>query len=235
MLGGEDPEYALPLEESRQVFLDMFVYANGLAEGRRDHPQNDLISAILHGTVDGEQLSVPEFDSFFLLLSLAGNETTRNLISHGMLLLLEHPEARERLVREPGLIASAVEEMLRFRPPVMYFRRTATDDTELRGKKIRKGDAVALFYASANRDEEVFEDPFSFLIDRQPNRHLGFGVGEHFCLGAHLARLELRVAFKHLLPRIEEIELAGPVDRLHSSLVGGVKRLPLRYKLKSLP
>jgi cytochrome P450 len=116
--------------------------------------------------------------------------------------------------------------------PLIHFARTATEDFELRGRRIRAGDALALFYPSANRDEEVFDDPFTFRIDRDPNRHLAFGVGEHFCLGAHLARLELQVAYKHLLPRIEEIELAGPVERLHSSLVGGVKRLPIRYKLR---
>ena len=121
---------------------------------------------------------------------------------------------------------------MRWTSPIIHFARTATEDFELRGKRIQAGDALALFYASANRDEEVFEDPFSFRIDRNPNRHLGFGVGEHFCLGAHLARLEMEVAYKHLLPRIEEVELAGPVERLHSSLVGGVKRLPIRYKLR---
>ena len=229
MLGGEDPEYALPLEESRQVFLDMFVYANGLAEERRDHPRNDLISAILHGKVDGDQLTIPEFDSFFMLLSLAGNETTRNLISHGMLLLIEHPEARERLIREPELIPSAVEEMLRFRPPVMYFRRTATEDTELCGKKIRKGEKVTLWYPSANRDEDVFPDADVFDITRSPNDHLAFGMGEHFCLGAHLARLELNVMFQHLLSRLPDIELTGNVEYLRSHFLDGVKHMPVRF------
>jgi cytochrome P450 len=121
---------------------------------------------------------------------------------------------------------------VRWTSPIIHFARTADTDYELRGKKIEKGQVVALFYASANRDEDVFDDPFEFRIDRRPNRHLGFGVGEHFCLGSHVARLEMEIAYKHLLPRIEEIELAGPVDRLASALVGGVKRLPIRYKLR---
>ena len=132
-----------------------------------------------------------------------------------------------------SLLKPAVEEVVRWSSPIIHFARTASADTELRGKKIRKGDTVAMYYPSANRDEEVFEDPYSFRIDRKPNRHIGFGVGEHFCAGAHVARLELEYAFKYLLPRIEEIEIAGPVDRLQSNLIGGIKRLPIRYKLKS--
>jgi cytochrome P450 len=122
---------------------------------------------------------------------------------------------------------------VRWSSPIIHFARTASADTEIRGKKIRKGDTVARYYPSANRDEDIFEDPYAFRIDRRPNRHIGFGVGEHFCAGAHVARLELEYAYKYLLPRIEEIEVAGPVDRLHSNLIGGIKRLPIRYKLKS--
>jgi cytochrome P450 len=131
-----------------------------------------------------------------------------------------------------SLLDSAIEEIVRWTSPIIHFARTATRDYPLRDKLIREGDTVALFYPSANRDEEIFEKPFEFLVDRKPNRHLGFGVGEHFCLGAHLARLEMHVAYRYLLPRIEEIELAGPADRLHSGLVGGVKRLPIHYKLR---
>ena len=229
MLGGEDPEYALPIEEGRQVAIDMFVYANGLAEDRLQHRREDLISTLMHGQVDGDRLSTPEFDSFFLLLAIAGNETTRNLISHGTLLLMDHPEARERLIREPELIPSAVEEMLRFRPPVNYFRRTATRDTEIRGQKIRKGEKVTLWYASANRDEDVFPDPDVFDITRSPNDHLAFGIGEHFCLGAHLARLEIRVMFEHVLRRLPDLELAGPVEYLRSHFIDGVKHMPVRF------
>jgi cytochrome P450 len=130
-----------------------------------------------------------------------------------------------------SMLHDAIEEVVRWTSPIIHFGRTATEDYPLRDKVIKAGQSVGLFYPSANRDEEVFEDPYTFRIDRKPNRHIGFGVGEHFCLGAHLARLEMEVAYRHLLPRIDEIELAGPVDRLHSSLVGGVKRLPIRYKL----
>ena len=136
-----------------------------------------------------------------------------------------------RLQADMGLLKDAIEEIVRWTSPIIHFGRTATQDYTLRDKVIKEGQSVALFYPSANRDEEVFEDPYTFRIDRRPNRHIGFGVGEHFCLGAHLARLEMEVAYRHLLPRIDEIELTGPVDRLHSSLVGGVKRLPIRYKL----
>ena len=193
MLGGEDPEYRQTLEEGRQVTIDMFVYANGLAEQRVKEPKTDLVTNLLQGQVDGESLSIPEFDSFFLLLAIAGNETTRNMISHGMKLLIDHPEQRQRLIDEPELIPSAVEEMLRYRPPVMYFRRTATADTEIRGHKIVKGDKVTLWYASANRDEDLFDDPDTFDVTRSPNDHLAFGIGQHFCLGVHLAKLERRI------------------------------------------
>jgi cytochrome P450 len=166
-----------------------------------------------------------------LIIVIAGNETTRNATTGGMLAFVENPGEIRKLQADPALLSSAVEEVVRWTSPIIHFARTATEDFELRGKRIRKGDAVALFYPSANRDEEVFEDPFRFRIERDPNRHIGFGVGEHFCLGSHLARLELEVAYKYFLPRIESVELAGPVDRLHSSLVGGVKHLPIRYRL----
>jgi len=167
-----------------------------------------------------------------LIIVVAGNETTRNATTGGMLAFVENPDQLRRLQADPNLLAPAVEEVVRWTAPIIHFARTATEDFELRGKTIRKGETVALFYPSANRDADVFEDPNVFRIDRNPNRHLGFGVGEHFCLGAHLARLEMEVAYKHWLPRIEEVELAGPVDRLHSSLVGGIKHLPIRYKLR---
>jgi cytochrome P450 len=149
-----------------------------------------------------------------------------------MLAFIENPDEMRKLQRDPDLLAPAVEEVVRYTSPIIHFARTATMDFPLRDKVIREGQALALFYPSANRDEEVFEDPDAFRIDRDPNHHLGYGVGEHFCLGSHVARLELAVAYKHLLPRIAEIEVSGPIERLHSSLVGGVKRLPIRYKLR---
>jgi hypothetical protein len=149
-----------------------------------------------------------------------------------MLAFVQHQAELRKLQADPSLMDSAVEEVVRWATPIIHFARTATQDYRLRDTSIRAGEALALFYPSANRDEEVFEDPFTFRIERHPNRHLAFGIGEHFCLGAHLARLEIATAYKHLLPRIDEIELAGPVQRLHSSLVGGVKHLPIRYKLR---
>ena len=229
LIGSEDPEYGASQEEARGAAIEMFVYANGLAEARRSAPGADLVSAMLHGEVAGERLTTPEFDSFFLLLAIAGNETTRNLISHGMLLLIEHPEARARLLADPSLLPSAVEEMLRYRPPVMYFRRTATRDVELRGRTIRAGQKVTLWYPSANRDEEVFERPDLFDIARSPNDHLAFGVGEHFCLGSHLARLEIRVMFEHLLRRLPDVELDGEPSMLRSHFIDGVKSMPVRF------
>jgi cytochrome P450 len=181
------------------------------------------------GEVDGEKLSEVEFDSFFLLLAVAGNETTRNLISGGMLALIEHPAERQKLLDDPSLIPSAVEEMLRWVSAVSQFRRTATRDTEIRGQKIREGDKVVVYYQSANRDEAVFKDPDTFDVTRSPNNHLAFGIGEHFCLGANLARLEIRVMFEELLRRMPDIELAGPVRRLRSNFINGVKEMPVRF------
>ncbi len=229
MIGNQDPEYAVSLEESARAAQEMFAYANGLAEERLAQPKGDLISAILHGEVAGSRLGTVEFDAFFLLLAVAGNETTRNLISQGLLLLLQHPEVLERLRREPSRLQGAVEEMLRFRSPVYYMRRTALQDVELEGQRIRKGDKLLLYYPSANRDEAVFEHPDVFDIDRRPNHHLAFGVGEHFCLGTHLARLETRVMFEGILERMHDLELAGPVSYLRSNLIDGVKHIPLKF------
>jgi cytochrome P450 len=179
--------------------------------------------------VDGEKLTELEFDLFFLLLMVAGNETTRNLISGGMLALMEHPEERARLLRDPSLMPTAVDEMLRWVSPVMSFRRTATRDTEIRGQKIREGDKVLIYYASANRDEEVFPDSDRFDVARTPNDHLAFGIGEHFCLGSSLARLEIRVIFEELLRRLPDMEPASPAARLRSSLINGIKRMPVAF------
>ncbi len=229
MIGNQDPEYGSTLEQASAAAQEMFVYVNGLAEDRLANPKDDLMSAILHGEVDGHRLTVFEFDTFFLLLSVAGNETTRNLISHGLLLLLEHPEALARLRANPKLIPGAIEEMLRFRSPVYSMRRTAAEDTELEGKKIRRGDKIMMYYPSANRDESVFENPDVFDIERRHNHHLAFGVGEHFCLGTHLARIETRVMFEEMLRRMDDLEVTGPVDLLRSNLIDGVKRIPLRF------
>jgi len=166
-----------------------------------------------------------------MLLVVGGNETTRNATTGGVLAFIENRDQLARVQREPRLLDSAVEEILRWTSPIVHMSRTAARDVELRGQKIRAGELVGLFYPSANRDEAVFDAPFRFDVGRVPNRHLSFGVGEHVCLGAHVARVELRVAFRYLLARLADAELAGPVERLRSSQVGGIKRLPIRYRL----
>jgi cytochrome P450 len=213
--------------------VELFTYFTKLVEDKKKNPAEDLITLFAHAEIDGEPLPFMDVLAWCLIIMIAGNETTRNATTGGMLAFIEHQDQLRRLQQDPSLMSPAIEEVVRWTSPIIHFARTATEDVQIRDKQIKAGDALALFYPSANRDEEVFEDPFVFRIDRQPNRHLGFGVGEHFCLGANLARLEMTVAYKHLLPRIEEIELAGPVERLHSSLVGGVKHLPIRYKLRS--
>jgi cholest-4-en-3-one 26-monooxygenase len=229
MLAYDDPEYQLDPFTPKIAAAELFMYANELAADRVAHPRDDLASELMHAEVDGHGLSPEEFNSFFLLLLVAGNETTRNLVSGGLLALIEHPEERARLQANPALLPTAVEEMLRWVTPVNLFQRIATRDAELRGRKIREGDRVVLFYASANRDEEMFPDAHRFDVGRNPNEHLAFGIGPHFCLGANLARLEITVMFEELLRRLPDIELAGPVERLRSNFINGIKRMPVRF------
>ena len=236
MVGSQDPENRKPGENSTDVLLrataELHGYFESLRRERLEQPQDDLLSVLAHATLDGEPLPVGEVLAFYQILLAAGNETTRNATSGGLLAFIEHPEQLARLQADPSLLPSAVEEVLRWTAPVTHFARTASRDAEISGQRFRAGDRVAMFYPSANRDEEVFEDPQEFRIDRRPNPHLTFGVGEHYCLGAHIARLELNVIFRHLIPRLAEVELAGPVDRLRSNILAGVKRLPIRYRLK---
>jgi cholest-4-en-3-one 26-monooxygenase len=235
IIGAQDPAFqseGMTSDETAQAtMVELFSYFTELAEEKRRNPADDLVTLFTQMEVDGERLPEMDIMTWCLIIVVAGNETTRNATTGGMLAFIENQHELRRLQANASLLAPAVEEVVRWTAPIIHFGRTATEDFELRDKLIRTGDSVALFYPSANRDEEVFDAPNEFRIDRSPNRHLGFGVGEHFCLGAHLARLEMEVAYKYLLPRIEEIELAGPVDRLHSSLVGGIKHLPIRYKL----
>jgi cholest-4-en-3-one 26-monooxygenase len=188
------------------------------------------MSVLIGAEVDGDKLTQLEINVFFLLLSVAGNETTRNLISGGMVALFEHPEQWDRLVEDPSLMPTAVEEMLRWVTPVMYFRRTATSDKEIRGHQIKKGDKVTLWYISANRDEEVFPDPYRFDVGRTPNLHLTFGAGgPHNCLGLNLARLEIQVMFEEMIRRMPDIQQAGPAQRLRSNFISGIKHLPVKF------
>jgi cholest-4-en-3-one 26-monooxygenase len=230
MVGSEDPEYIVSEEEVFNAQVEMFMYAQALAEKRRAEPRDDIVSALLSAEVDGDSLSDMDFNLFFLLLSVAGNETTRNAIAHGMNAFLENPDQYAALVADPaGRISLATEEILRWASPVMYFRRNATRDFELRGETIREGDKISLWYISANRDEDVFDDPFRFDIQRQPNNHIAFGGGgPHFCLGAQLARMEIHVLFEELAKRAPTIEALGAPDRLRSNFIGGIKHLPVR-------
>ena len=229
MIGSEDPEYMVSAEDTFNAQVEMFLYAQQLAEKRRAEPGDDIITALLSGEVDGESLSDMDFNLFFLLLSVAGNETTRNAISHGMNAFLENPHQYELLVSDPDAhIAGTVEEILRWATPVMYFRRNCTKDTVVGGETIREGDKISLWYISANRDEDVFDDPFRFDIAREPNPHIAFGGGgPHFCLGAQLARLEIRMLFEELATRYPRVEALGPPDRLRSNFIGGIKHLPV--------
>ena len=224
MIGAEDPEYGVSQENAQEASLELYAYASQLAAQRRAEPAKDLMSILIDAEVEGERLSDLELDLFFLLLSVAGNETTRNLISHGMVALLEHPDQLERVRADRSLLPTAVEEMLRWASPVMCFRRTA----------MRDGDKVIFWYVSANRDETVFPDPNRFDITRTPNEHIAFGSGgPHFCLGANLARLEIRVMFDEVLNRLSDIEPAGPVSRLRSNFINGLKHVPLRFRAVS--
>jgi cholest-4-en-3-one 26-monooxygenase len=209
----------------------MFAYANALAEQRRADPRDDIVTKLVQPDAGGEALTELEFSMFFVLLVIAGNETTRNAGSGGMLALLEHPDQWRQLAEDAGLVPTAVEEILRWVTPVMDFRRTATRDTEIGGQPIADGDKVVLFYPSANRDEAVFADAGVFDIRRDPNPHLAFGGGgPHFCLGSHLARLELRVLFQTLAERAPAIRHTGPVRRLRSNFINGIKEMPVRLR-----
>jgi cytochrome P450 len=210
------------------VARDVFAYADRQRDRREEEPSDDVIQALVTAQHEGI-LNEREFHNYFSLLMIAGNETTRHTISAGMLALLEHPEQLALLRTEPERMPLAVEEILRWATPVLHFRRTATRDVQLRGQTIHQGDKVVTWYVSANRDEEMFPDPDRFDVTRHPNEHVTFGPGgPHFCLGAHLARLETKVLFEELLPRLASIELAGPVERIRSTFVNGIKRMPVR-------
>jgi cholest-4-en-3-one 26-monooxygenase len=229
MLAFDDPEYQTAPDVGQIAAMQMYAYANQLAVERKASPRDDLVSVLMAAEVEGEKLTESEFNSFFLLLAVAGNETTRNLISGGMLALIEHPAERARLLADASLMPTAVEEMLRWVTPVMQFRRTLMRDMQIRGQRIREGEQVSLWYGSANRDEDVFPHADRFDVGRTPNDHLAFGIGPHFCLGANLARLEIQIMFEELLRRLPDIELAGPVERLRSNFINGIKRMPVRF------
>ncbi|RFS83295.1 cytochrome P450 [Actinomadura spongiicola] len=245
IIANTDPEYADVLLHSAEseryrdlpfrspASLEVFEYGRELAARRRGGAGTDLISRLVNQTpMDGEPLSDRDFDNYFLLLVVAGNETTRHAITHAMRALIDHPEQAERLRADPDLMPTAVEEFLRWASPVYHFRRTATRDTELNGTPIREGDKVVLWFASGNRDESVFTDPDRFDVTRAPNDHITFGKGgPHYCMGAALARLEMRIMFEELLPRLSDIRVSGDVRRVRSNFVNGIKHMPVTVTL----
>jgi cholest-4-en-3-one 26-monooxygenase len=235
VIAPQDPEFQRDGADARETGdrarEETFAYFSELAERRRKSPSDDIVSVVANGKIDGDLLGPVELLSYYFLLVVAGNETTRNAMTGGLLAFLENPKEWEKLRANPALVDPAVEETVRWTTPVIQFSRTATRDYTLRGQTIRKDQAVCLFYPSANRDEDVFPEPFVFRIDRDPNPHIGFGQGEHLCLGAHLARLELRHAFAQLRERLTHCELAGPVERVRSSFVGGIKHAPMKWRI----
>ncbi|UXA14635.1 cytochrome P450 [Mycobacterium sp. SMC-8] len=234
MFGGDDDEYkrGTTPEEQMAVLTDFFNYFAALTASRRENPTEDLASAIANGLVDGEPMSDMDTLSYYVIVASAGHDTTKDAISGGLLALIENPGELARLQGDLSLMPTAVEEMIRWSTPVKEFMRTAAEDTTVRGVPIAKGESVYLAYVSANRDEEVFTDPFRFDVGRDPNKHLAFGYGVHFCLGAALARMEMNSLFSELLPRLESIELAGRPELSATTFVGGLKHLPVRYSLR---
>jgi len=244
MVGFDDPEFdevrghkvgesfkaaKVDQKEMEQASVAMFAYAEKLKQLARKDPKDNLATALLAAEIDGQKLTDLEFNSFFLLLAIAGNETTRTVTSNGMYQLITHPEQRQRVLDDPSLVPAMVEEILRYDPAVHCFRRTATAPTVIRDREIAEGDKLILWYPSVNRDEEVFDDSDAFDVARHPNDHLAFGIGEHYCLGANLARMELRKVFAGLLHRLPDLELAAPPRRLRSNFINGVKEMRVRF------
>ena len=218
-------------EDLIAVVQDFFVYFTQLTEDRRAHPTDDLVSVVANATIDGEPLTMMQTISYYVIAATAGHDTTASAMAGGLLALIEHPDQLARLQADPSLVATAADEIIRWVTPVKHFMRTATADHELRGRTIRAGESVLLSYPSANRDEEVFDDPFRFDVGRSPNKHLSFGFGVHYCLGAMLARMELKALYTELVPRLRSVELAGDPKLMKTIFVGGLKSLPIRYEV----
>jgi len=233
MAGASDPEVGSGIAGYSQAVAEMSAYAAGLAEQRRRQPRDDIVTRLLVPNDEKDELTAAEFAVFFNTLIIAGNETTRNAASGGMLAFFEHPDQWRRLVADPAVIPTAAEEIVRWVSPLNHQRRTATCTTELAGQTIAEGDKVVMFYTSANRDEDVFADPQHFDIGRDPNPHIGFGHGPHFCLGRHLAALELRILLQAISERMPDIGLDGEVSRLRSNFINGIKHMPVRFTAHS--
>lgn len=243
VLGSGDPEYQTDLPEEQRGtgeaarltamggVVQMMQFFSAALEDRRQNPrENDLITILLESEIEGEKLNEGDLLAFCFLLILAGNETTRNAISGGLQVLCENPDEKAKLLARPELMDSAIEEILRWVSPVHHMARTVTRDAEIRGKTLKAGDRLIMWYGSVNRDEDIFPDPYRFDIERTPNEHLAFGIGEHFCLGAGFARKELQVMFEELFRRFPDIDLAGPPERLRSNFINGIKHLPVKYR-----
>jgi cholest-4-en-3-one 26-monooxygenase len=242
VLGSGDPEYQTDVPEDKRgtgeaarmtamggVFQMMQFFSAALEDRRQNPRENDLITILLESEIEGEKLTEGDLLAFCFLLIVAGNETTRNAISGGLQVLSENPEQKAKLLANPDLLDSTIEEILRWVSPVHHMARTVTADVEIRGKTLKEGDRLIMWYGSVNRDEDIFPDPYTFDITRSPNDHLAFGIGEHFCLGAGFARKELRVMFQELFRRFPDIEMSGPPERLRSNFINGIKHLPVRF------
>lgn len=236
LFASDDPDLQRKGEDRRRALLELglelYQLFQKIIQDRRENPRDDLATLLANGKVDGQPMGMMETLGYYLITFSAGHDTTKNALVGGMRAFLEHPDQLEKLRRHPELVDSAVEEVVRWTSPVNHMKRKVIRDYELRGQKLRAGDWLVLFYASANRDEEIFEAPFEFRIDRSPNPHLAFGIGEHFCLGANLARRSQRALFRELAGRLEWAELAGEPEQIHSAFVVGLKKLPMRYRIK---
>lgn len=230
IIGGDDPDIATSPEQVTAAMMEMAGYAMQLHGERKANPGEDLISMLVNTRVDGQEMSWADYLSAFILLVVAGNETTRNSISGGILALSQHPAERRKLVDNPALIPQAIDEIIRWVSPVVYMRRTALEDTELGGQRIKKGDKLALWYMSGNRDEDKWRDPFTFDVTRGGPRHLSFGYGQHLCIGWRLAEIQLTVAIEEVLKRFPDFEVIGEVERMRTNFLNSIKRMTLRYK-----
>ena len=234
LFGGQDPDLQRKeATEGSNTIMDFFMYFNKMTAERRANPGEDLASVIANGQIKGCPLGDIETASYYIIVATAGHDTTSSTIAGGLRALIEHQDQLQALKDNPERLNAAVDEMFRWVTPVQHFMRTATEDYELRGRKIEAGQALQLLYISGNRDEEAFADPFQFRIDRENNRHVAFGYGAHVCLGQHLAKMEIRAFFAELIRRLDSIEMAGEPKRVQSTFVSGLKTLPVRYALRA--
>jgi len=230
IIGGEDPDIAVSREHVAQAFMDLAMYAMGLYAARKENPGDDLITMLVNTEVNGQPMSIPDYLSAFILLVVAGNETTRNSISGGTLALSQFPAEKQKLIDDPTLIGGAVDEIIRWVHPVIYMRRTAVEDYALRGVTIKKGDKLALWYMSGNRDEEKWADPFVFNVTRNGPRHLSFGYGQHLCIGWRLAEIQLTVLLEEMLARYPDIEVLGGITRMRTNFLNSIKTMQVRHQ-----